>query len=652
MICEIKKMFKSGLYLLIVSLLTFSLVFPEPVIGGKPEIKDIVPKGGSIYGGTRITITGSNFLSGVEVLIGERKAEIVEISDTEIVVKSPPGKIGAQDVIVQNIINPDELFDIRKGWFVYAFLPQINRVKIPPTGVNPDGGTQIEIEGTHFPAKHILQVLIGGKEATEVSIDNTGTKISAKAPAGTGEADVKVSNLINSEELSHTLQAAFTYNLPLKASKIEPDSGRLDGGTPITITGEGFIEPISMEIGGKNASGIVWVSSKQITAITPKSEQDGKVDVLITNGDGQKDSSLKFTYNPMPIIISVDPEEGRLDGGDRITVSGENFMDKPTVEIGDKRAEDVEFISSNEIKATTPSGKEGTYDVIVTNPDGQSTKKPGKYTYNPKPKITNISPEIGSPSGGTKITITGENFKGNGVKSVIIGGKSVEFTEASSSMITAVTPPGDAGKAMDVIVTNRDSQEAKRVGGFTPVRLVVKDIEPESGPSAGGTKIAIKGDGFIEGATVKIGGKQAEEIKVESRKLITAKMPQNPPGLKDVIVINPNEQEVTPDDQKGEGKFIYYVGFPSDANIRVYNYPNPINVGQITTFRYNPKKDAGIVEIKIFNMAGELVTSLSDDDRDGFILCDIDIPPGLYPYVFILNGKIAQGQLLLVKRMK
>ncbi|MBM3236757.1 hypothetical protein FJZ31_10730 [Candidatus Poribacteria bacterium] len=649
MICEIKKMFKSGLYLLIVSLLTFSLVFPEPVIGGKPEIKDIVPKGGSIYGGTQITITGSNFLSGVEVLIGDRKAEIVEISDTEIVVKSPPGEIGPHNVKVQNIINP-ELFDIRIGWFVYAFLPQINRVKIPPTGVNPNGGTQIEIEGTHFPAKHILQVLIGGKEATEVSIDNTGTKISAKAPAGTGETDVKVSNLINSEELSHTLQAAFTYNPQLVASKIEPDNGMLDGGTSITITGEGFIEPISMEIGGKNASGIVWVSSKQITAITPKSEQDGKVDVLITNGDGQKDDSLKFTYNPMPIIISIVPEEGRLDGSDGITISGENFMDKPIVEIGGNRATDVQFISSYEIKATTPPGKEGTYDVIVTNPDGQSTKKPGRYTYNPSPKITNISPEIGSPSGGTKITISGENFKD--MKSVIIGGKSVKFVEVNLSMIIAVTPPGDAGKATDIVVINRDSQEAKRVSGFTPVRLVVKDIEPKSGPSSGGTKIAIKGDGFIEGATVEIGGKQAEEIKVESRKLITAKMPQNPPGLKDVIVINPNEQEVTPDDQKGEGKFIYYVGFPSDANIRVYNYPNPINVGQITTFRYNPKKDAGIVEIKIFNMAGELVTSLSDDDRDGFILCDIDIPPGLYPYVFILNGKIAQGQLLLVKRMK
>jgi len=85
----------------------------------------------------------------------------------------------------------------------------------------------------------------------------------------------------------------------------------------------------------------------------------------------------------------------------------------------------------------------------------------------------------------------------------------------------------------------------------------------------------------------------------------------------------------------------------------VYNYPNPIKVGQKTTFRYNPKEDSGTVEIKIFNMAGELMESLSDGDRDGLIPWnDIDIPPGLYPYVFILNGKIEQGQLLLVKRMK
>lgn len=634
-----------------------SFVYADP-----PTIITIDPKGGFIGGGTKITIMGFNFLSEVEerigekvrILIGERKAEIVEIGDRKIIVKSPFGEIGAQDVIVQNILNPDELADIRKGGFVYAFPPQIKKVTIPPTGVNPNGGTQIDITGTYFPAQENLQVLIGGKEATEVSVGGSGTKITAKAPSGSGEVYVKVSNLINPEELSHTSEAAFTYNVQLKALEIEPDSGILDGGTLITITGSGFIEPIRIKIGSKDAQSIDWNSSKQIEAKTPKSAQDGIVNVLIINGDGQRDFSLKFTYNPpnpIPIITKIAPEEGRLEGGDRITISGKNFMYEPIVEIGGNRAADVEFISSNEIKATTPRGREGTYDVIVTNPDGQPTEKPGRYTYNPQPEIISISPEIGSPSGGTKIMISGENFKS--VNSVMVGGKSVKFEEMNSSMITAVTPTGDTGKSMDVVVTNRDSQEAKLEGRFTPVRLVVSKIEPESGSEVGGKQITISGDGFIEGAIVTIGNKPAEDIKVESRRRITAKTPQNPPGLKDVIVINPNEQEPTPEDGKGEGKFTYYAGFPSDTNIRVYNYPNPINAGQSTTFRYNSKKDAGIVEIKIFNMAGELITSLSDGDRDGLIPWnDIDIPPGLYPYVFILNGKVEQGQLLLVKRMK
>jgi len=634
-----------------------------------PTITNIDPKGGSIEGGTPITITGIDFLSGVEVsivervrvLIGDRETEIVEVDDRKIVLKSPPGEIGAQDVIVQNIlINPNELSRTRKDGFMYAFPPNINKIIIPPTGVNPKGGTQIKITGTYFTPQENLQVFIGSKETTEVFVGGAGTIIITEAPPGSGEADVEVSNLTNPKELSHTFQAAFTYNSPLKASKIEPDNGRLDGGMPITITGVGFIEPVSIRIGGKNAQDITWISSKQIMAITPKSERDGIVDVLITNGDEQRDSSLEFTYNPMPIITGIIPKEGRLGGDDIITIRGKHFMDKSTVDIGGNRAADVQFISSDEIKVTTPPGREGTYDVIVTNPDGQATKGPDKYTYNPKPEITDISPEIGSPSGGTKITLSGTNFKG--VESVKIGGKDAEeFEEMNSSMIVAVTPSmitevtpsGDAGKALDVVVTNRDSQEAKRVGGFTPVRLVVNDIEPESGPSTGGTIITISGDGFIEGATVTIGDKLPEKIEVGSRGLITARIPQSQPGLKEVIVINPNEKEVTPEDQQGEGKFIYYAGFPPDPNIRVYNYPNPINVGQSTTFRYDPKKDSGIVEIKIFNMAGELIESLSDGDHDGLIPWNnIDIPPGLYPYVFILNGKIEQGQLLLVKRMK
>ena len=269
------------------------------VYAASPTITKMEPKGGSIGGGTRITITGFNFLSGVEarigervkVLIGERKAEIVEINDRKIVVKSLGGMssqdVGAQDVTVQNIVNPDELFDTRKDVFVYAFSPEIKRVEIPLTGVNPNGGTQIEITGTYFPAQENLQVHIGGKETMVVAIKNAGTRIITTAPSGndllvvllfsnqqkSGEVDVKVSNLINPEELFHILPGAFTYNPRLEASKIEPDSGILDGGMLIAITGSGFIEPISIEIGGKDAQDITWVSSKQITAKTPKSAQ-------------------------------------------------------------------------------------------------------------------------------------------------------------------------------------------------------------------------------------------------------------------------------------------------------------------------------------------------------------------------------------------
>ena len=285
------------------NILKNSFVYADP-----PTITKIDPEGGFIGGETQITITGINFLSGVEaligervkVLIGERKAEIVDIDNSRIVLKSPTGEIGAQDVIVQNIINPDELSDIRRGGFVYASPPEIEKANIPSTGVNPRGGTQIEITGKYFPAQEKLQVLIDGKAATEVFVDGEGTKISAKAPSGSGEVDLKVSNLINPGELSHTLPTAFTYNLLLEVSEINPDSGTVDGGTQILIKGVGFIEPISIKIDDKDTQ-IIWVSSRRIIAKTPKSEQDGEVNVLITNGDGQKDSS--FNHCPkLPVF--------------------------------------------------------------------------------------------------------------------------------------------------------------------------------------------------------------------------------------------------------------------------------------------------------------------------------------------------------------
>ena len=84
---------------------------------------------------------------------------------------------------------------------------------------------------------------------------------------------------------------------------------------------------------------------------------------------------------------------------------------------------------------------------------------------NPAPTVTTISPSSGSTSGGTPVTITGTGFQSGAT--VSLGGTAATgVTVVSSTSITATTAAHAAG-AVNVVVTNTDSQSGTLSGGYT-----------------------------------------------------------------------------------------------------------------------------------------------------------------------------------------
>jgi PKD repeat protein len=68
-------------------------------------------------------------------------------------------------------------------------------------------------------------------------------------------------------------------------SAISPNSGTVNGGVPVAISGSGFLSGASVSIGGRSATSVNVVSGTSITAVTP-SHAAGTVDVVVTNADG------------------------------------------------------------------------------------------------------------------------------------------------------------------------------------------------------------------------------------------------------------------------------------------------------------------------------------------------------------------------------
>ena len=169
-------------------------------------------------------------------------------------------------------------------------------------------------------------------------------------------------------------------------------------------------------------------------------------------------------------------------------------------------------------------------------------------TSAPAPTVTSIAPNSGTTDGGTGVTITGTGFQAGAT--VSLGTTAATgVTVVSGTSITATTPPGVAG-AVDVVVTNSDTQSGKLTQGFTYTAAsnpapTVTAISPASGPTSGGTPVTITGTGFLTGSMVKLGGTAATGVTVVSSTSITATTAAHPSGVVDVVVTNSDTQSGT-----------------------------------------------------------------------------------------------------------
>src|ERR1700732_3252462 len=112
----------------------------------------------------------------------------------------------------------------------------------------------------------------------------------------------------------------------------------------------------------------------------------------------------------MPPVISVSPNNAPAAGGTAVTITGTNFAAGATVTFGGAAATNVVVVSGTQITATTPAGSASAVTVTVTNSNGQSGNLANGFTYLVPPTVSGVSPNTGSTTGGTAVTITGANF--------------------------------------------------------------------------------------------------------------------------------------------------------------------------------------------------------------------------------------------------
>ncbi len=235
--------------------------------------------------------------------------------------------------------------------------------------------------------------------------------------------------------------SGVTQTVTPTVTSISPMNGRTTGGTSVAIGGAGFTGATAVYFGGAAAS-FTFNSDSSLTATSPAGSA-GPLDVTVTTPGGTSPTSAAdvFTYIGAPTVTAIAPSSGPGRGGRVVTITGTNFSGATAVSFGGGSATFINVTSATRIVAGSPPGS-GTVDVTVTTVGGTSaTSAADQFTYIPQPAVTAISPNNGSPSGGTAVTITGANF--TGTTAVRFGGNAAtSVTVNSITKITATSPAG------------------------------------------------------------------------------------------------------------------------------------------------------------------------------------------------------------------
>lgn len=339
--------------------------------------------------------------------------------------------------------------------------------------------------------------------------------------------------------------------------------------------GQNFQPQAEVWFGDEPAQNVVVENSLIIKVITPPSAAPGMVDITIVNDDGQEGVLMEaFTYLLGPELDSLAPTSGPVTGGTPVSIWGANFTDGLVVTFGDVEALDVNVVDEGLLLCTTPVAEEGIVDVAVTNPDGQMAMLEQAFEFlpegGPQPVLTEIYPPAGPETGGTLVTLTGENLDDPGA--TLLGDTPVtDYISVAPAEVVFETPASEPG-IVDVTFISGGGQSVTLEQAFeyileeelpSPPELLL--VEPESGPTSGNTVVTLTGPsfgsgnggeivsvigtGFMDGAQVYFGEEGAwvqgtNPLVKNLSTMISVVTPPHDAGMVDVRVVNTNQQEV------------------------------------------------------------------------------------------------------------
>ncbi|MCF8058377.1 MAG: IPT/TIG domain-containing protein [Bacteriovoracaceae bacterium] len=461
---------------------------------------------GSINGGTHLTINGTDFVNPSVSIGGSTCTVNTGLSSSTVIDCTTTARsAGTANVVVTN---EDNQTDTASNAFTYQVAPTIDTNGVSPNGGNPSTNTIVTITGQNFDTVNGVVVEIDGFVCgTQAGL--TATSVTCTTTGGSGIVNVEVINQ-DGDLQTALLTNGFTYQAAPTISSVSPNAGAQTGTPIITINGSNFLAGATVTVGGTTCGNpSVDTINDIITCERPPRAAGPAVDVVVTNPDNQTGTaSSAYTYQVPPDLVSLSVSAGRTIGNFNTTLTGTDFVGA-VVTINGRTCLEVSQ-NATTIVCSIPSnlGVAGTYDVVVTNSDGQVDTLPSGFRYIGPPTISSRNPTGGNPIGNsTTLFINGSFDMGVGVQQVYIGLLPCDSFSATSTIIQCDPPDQGVGAyAIRVVMNDGGNQEVTATDTYTySPAPVVGSVSPIGGSTLGNTLVTITGTGFLPNADILIG---------------------------------------------------------------------------------------------------------------------------------------------------
>lgn len=319
------------------------------------------------------------------------------------------------------------------------------------------------------------------------------------------------------------------------------------------------------------------------SAVAASGGQDAAMNVT----DGGKNGlllPLTFLYHNDINVMVLSPSTGPMSGGTAVRISGSGFLKLPQAACQFGRAEPIparvidEFTlvctaassvaaitggDDSKIRHTMNLSIEDTgvpVTVTVNGVDFSSASFTAMFYYDQEVVLHALAPDHGPATGGMRVTIEGSGFRRDEHLACMFGLEVVPAEYFNNHQIACIAPPQSRFSVVSVSVTLNGQDftpKPSAVGGvgvrggptFTyTARAVVTAVQPETGPSRGGTVVSIHGANFANTTMLrcKFGGVEQAVAHFVSREMVTCVSPAVPVGTGRVHLEVSDHYQATP----------------------------------------------------------------------------------------------------------